>query len=99
MTSVPGSILAGAALALEPPRPNPGRGALGLAFTLATASPARLELLDLAGRRVLTHDPGAPGAGRHLVEIPRASSLAPGLYVLRLIQDGKSVARRVTLLR
>ena len=98
-TAVPRTPSTGHGIALETPRPNPGRGVLTVSFTLAGELPATLELLDLAGRRVFTRDLGAGGAGRHVVEFARPGALAPGLYFLKLSQGGRSVARRVTLLR
>jgi hypothetical protein len=40
------------ALALSAPRPNPARGSVALDVTLPDDSPARVELLDVAGRVV-----------------------------------------------
>jgi hypothetical protein len=86
-------------LALERARPNPSpRGALEGAFTLPDASPARLELLDVAGRRMAAHDVGSLGPGRHVVTLAREGSLPAGAYVLRLTQHGNQrVARAVVL--
>jgi len=85
------------ALALEAPSPNPSRAAVTLAVTLPAARGARLDVFDLAGRRVAGRDLSGLGAGRHLVTLPEAASLAPGLYVVQLVQAG--AARRVRLVR
>jgi len=85
------------ALALEGARPNPSPGGgLAAAFTLADGSPARLEALDLAGRRVAMAEVGALGAGRHVVTLARA--VPPGIYLLRLTQAGREIDRRAAVL-
>lgn len=88
-----------AELALSGAQPNPGRGGtLGVAFTLPSAAPARLELLDVAGRRVAVRDVGALGAGRHAVRLGDATRLRPGLYLVRLTQsDAIRTARAIIL--
>jgi hypothetical protein len=86
------------AFALMAPRPNPVRGALVAGFVLPDASPARLELLDIAGRRVATHDVGALGAGRHTVTFA-PGSVPPGVYVLRLSRGDAARSARVAILR
>jgi hypothetical protein len=86
-------------LALKGLRPDPGvRDAL-VAFTLTDASPARLELLDLAGRRIVHQDVGTLGFGDHVVNLSAGLALAPGVYVIRLSQNGRSFTRRAVMLR
>lgn len=81
------------------PLVNPVRGRrLHVVFDLPASTPARLELLDLQGRRVAMRDIGSMGAGRHAVTIEPAHGLRPGMHFLRLTQSGRSVHRRVTLL-
>lgn len=75
--------------------PNPARGALAARFTLPDARPARLELIDLSGRRLLSRD--VSGAGGHSVSLGEASALPPGLYLLRLTHGGVSRTVRVAL--
>ncbi len=88
-----------ALLALEGARPNPSPGrALTAAFTLADGAPARLEALDLAGRRVATSEVGSLGAGQHLVTMARPGALPPGLYWLRLTQAGHELQRHAVVL-
>jgi len=84
------------ALALEGARPNPAVGALWLAFTLPDASPARLELHDLAGRQVAARAVGAHGPGRHVVRLDDGA-LAPGLYWATLTQGSSTLRARVVV--
>ena len=87
------------ALALDAVHPNPWRGgSLLVQFTLPTTAPARLELLDVAGRRVASHEIGSQGPGRHTVELGERQHLASGLYLVRLTQGANvRVARAVML--
>ena len=45
-------------------------------FTLPSAESARLELIDVAGRRVASRDVGALGAGQHAVNLTPGRQLA-----------------------
>jgi len=87
------------ALAIAPVRPDPVRGrALVVDVALPSADPARLELLDVQGRRVAASELGALGAGRHTVDLGAGlRALAPGIYMLRLTQGGEARVARVTI--
>jgi hypothetical protein len=87
----------GVSLALTRVSPNPAVGRFVIAFSLPSGAPARLELIDLGGRRVLSRDVGALGAGSHRIEIDAARDLSPGMYFLKLAQGGRSVSRRVVI--
>jgi hypothetical protein len=76
-----------------------GASERSLELSLSSATPAVLELFDLAGRRVWSRDVGALGAGRHEVEIPREAGPAPGLFFLRLTQSGHSATTKLLRLR
>jgi len=87
------------ALALEGVRPNPASGSgLHVAFALPTPAPARLELLDVGGRRVLTREVHSMGAGRHRVNLAEGRSVAPGVYWVRLTQGTNRRTTRVAVL-
>jgi hypothetical protein len=86
------------AFALEGVRPNPTAGrALKVAFSLPTALPARLEVLDVMGRLVTRRDVGSLGAGSHVVDLAAGRTLAPGLYLVRLRQGGNARVTRVAV--
>jgi hypothetical protein len=87
-----------AALALARIWPNPSSLPLHVAFALPEHAPARLELVDVAGRSVLTRDLGAPGAGVFDASIGAEASIRPGTYWLRLSQSGHETASRVVIL-
>jgi hypothetical protein len=92
------TVPSGLALAIESPRPNPASGAVSFAFSLPREGGARLEVIDLSGRRVISRDL-ALGAGRHLVRCEEAAALAPGVYTVRLAQGADSRLSRLCVVR
>jgi hypothetical protein len=68
-------------------------------ITLGDTGPARLEVLDMAGRRVDSRDLSGFTPGRHALVIDATTKLAPGLYWLRLTQNGMSAHARAVVLR
>lgn len=87
------------ALALRGATPNPASATrLAIDFELPTEAPARLELLDVSGRRVAFQDVGALGAGRHVVDLAQGGRIAPGLYLVRLTQGANSRTARAAVL-
>jgi hypothetical protein len=86
-------------LALRLRGAQPVAGAPELEMTLGSSAPARLELLDVTGRRLISRDLLGLGIGAHVVRLDDAASLAPGLYWLRLAQDGRSAGSRMVVAR
>lgn len=84
-------------LAIAPVRPVHG-GALVVDISLPGVGPARLEMLDVMGRRIASRDLGSLGAGRHAIDLGTERRFAPGVYLLRLTQAGESKVARVTVL-
>jgi hypothetical protein len=89
------------ALELARPRPNPATGSMELSFTLPRAGAARIEVLDLAGRRVWSAA-GSFAAGEHSLRWEgREADGSPGragVYFVRLVSDsGVRTARIVRL--
>jgi photosystem II stability/assembly factor-like uncharacterized protein len=82
-----------AGLHLSPPWPNPTRGAEGFSLTLRipAAGRARLELMDVAGRRVASRSMERSPAGASMIhwapQVPAA-----GLYMIRLSLGGGAAA-------
>ncbi|HEY6194991.1 MAG TPA: T9SS type A sorting domain-containing protein [Candidatus Eisenbacteria bacterium] len=86
-------------LALDPVQPNPWRGGvLTLSFTLPTGSPATLEVIDVAGRRVAVQTFGSPGPGRQSVRLRPGAHVAPGIYLVQLRQGAVTSPRRLVAL-
>jgi FlgD Ig-like domain len=93
-----------AALGLAPPFPNPARGGVTLRFESSAFGPARLTIVDLAGRHVrsLLDDGDLPG-GTHVLSWDgrdEAGALAPaGLYLVVLESLGGHETRKVAIVR
>ena len=106
-TGPTGPIVAGEAwvtiprteLALAGFRPNPAVGDLKVELALPGDAPAKLELVDVGGRRLAARDVGSLGAGRHVVSLGRAGDVAPGLYWLRLTQAGRTLTRTAVVMK
>jgi hypothetical protein len=86
------------ALALSAAGPNPSRaGRLLVSVQLPSDAPARLDLVDVTGRRVASQEVSALGAGRHTVDLSAGSRLASGIYVARLSQAGDARTVRMVV--
>jgi hypothetical protein len=86
------------AFSLEGVRPNPmSDRQLSVHFVLPTEERARLEVLDINGRRVATQELVA--SGRHVVSLGRRARLSPGVYMVRLRQGRYVHTTRATVLR
>lgn len=85
------------AFALASAWPNPSRGAVNFAFTLAAPGHAELAVYDLSGRRVATPAQGEYAAGENKVSCELA--LAPGVYVYRLEAAGNTAARKLAVVK
>jgi len=75
-------------LSFAAPRPNPSSSVAAFAFTLPSAGPVRLEIVDVAGRRVALLIDGQRPQGSLRVEWAGRDAagrlLAPGLYFAHL---------------
>lgn len=90
--------VAEARLALRGALQNPARAErCEISFSLADASPAQLEMFDVAGRRVFRRDVGVFGPGWHSVCAGCDARIASGIYHLRLVQAGQTLTARVVL--
>ena len=79
--------------------PNPAGGDARVRFALATAADVTVDVYDTLGRRVAVLAEGAPlAAGPHALSFP-ASTLAPGVYVVRVAAGDDAAARTVTVVR
>ena len=78
--------------------PNPAGPELTVAFSLPTREPATIELLDVAGRRVIGRPVGAYGPGDHVIRLGDGRRFSPGVYLLRLSQGKRSVTRKTVVL-
>ena len=85
-------------LRLDPPRPNPGGRDVSVVFTLPSAAPATLEMIDVAGRRVMSREVGSLGAGAHSLRLGEFGA-APGVYLVRLSQRDRVLTAHAVIVR
>jgi hypothetical protein len=85
------------ALSLDLRVPSPAI-LLDVILTLPSDRAAKIELLDLAGRRIEQHEVGTLGKGRHSVRLG-GRSLPSGLYFVRLTEGTGSLLRKVCVIR
>lgn len=89
--------------ALLPAYPNPFNPATTVAFTLPRTDLVRLDVYDVAGRRVRTLVNEVRGPGRHIVAWDgidgSGRGLSSGTYLLRLEAGDFSQVRKLTLVR
>src|SRR2546425_11334460 len=85
-------------LALQGSVPNPSRN-LSVSLTLPGAEPARLAVYDVGGRQVMARQVGSLGAGRHVVSLGAPGTLAPGIYLVRLVQGRRQLVVRAVVIQ
>ena len=86
-------------LALVGFKSNPVRDDRSVVFTLVDASPARLEMFDVGGRKIAAREVGTLGGGSHVVTLGDGRTLTSGVYLLRLTQGARSIMARAVILR
>jgi hypothetical protein len=89
-----------ARFALRGMTPNPSTtNAALVAFTLPDGAPARLEVMDIAGRQVFAREVGSLGPGQHFVRVSGEEPMAPGVYLVRLTRGGQSLTAKAVTTR
>lgn len=89
--------------ALLRPRPNPSGASTRLAWIMGRAGRARLEIVDVAGRRVRVAIDGPVDAGRHDFVWDGLDAtgrpVASGIYWARLTASGQTLTRKLVRIR
>ena len=89
-------------VALGPPAPNPVQALACMELTLAEPGAVRVEVFDLAGRRVrsLANGPFAAGTTSLDWDLTDGSGrrVAAGVYLVRAVTEGATVTRRIVVL-
>ena len=80
-------------------QPNPSSRGLGVSFTLPRTGSARIDVLDAAGRRLVSRDVGSLGPGRHVLRIGEGLRIRPGIYFLRLTQGGRTATAKTAVIQ
>ncbi|MBD3370929.1 T9SS type A sorting domain-containing protein [Candidatus Fermentibacteria bacterium] len=76
--------------------PNPVRSTALVRLSSGSPGRMRVELYDLAGRKVMSLREAAISSGEHVVQLD-ASDLTPGIYMLRCSLAGESFLRKVVI--
>ena len=88
---------------LYPPRPNPARSLMGIAFDLAGPGRVRIAVYDALGRLVRVLGEDVYPAGRSELAWDGTGQggerAAPGVYLIRIDVDGRRALRKAVLLR
>ena len=98
----PAAGAGGPVVELGHPEPNPARAHSRMELTLAEPGPVRVEILDLAGRRVRSLADGPCAAGATPLDWDLADRsgrrVAAGIYFVRATAQGAAVTRRLVVL-
>jgi hypothetical protein len=79
--------------------PNPASVAVHVSFALTFRAQARLEVFDLAGRRVYARELATEAGERKTVSIGEVATLPAGLYLARLSAGGRRTTARFCVIR
>jgi hypothetical protein len=91
-------VRAPAQIALDPPSPNPTRGAAQIGFAIPRETRVRLSVLDLQGREVVNLADAVYPPGRYQTTWngrTERGSVPAGVYFVRLRAEGKDLVRRL----
>ncbi len=91
-------------LQLSPVAPNPmTAGRTTFQFSLPTAAYAKLEVFNVLGQKVSTLVDGNLAAGNHTVNWngtdKNGNKLTSGVYIYQLKVPGKTLTKRLTIIR
>lgn len=90
---------ASADVALFPTHPNPVAARATISFTVAESGAARIEVYNVLGQRVLTPFAGNAVPGSVLEADLDVSTLAAGVYLVRLDSAGQTAVQQITVVR
>ena len=83
--------------------PNPFSGQTTVEFDLAEQSRVTVAVYDMMGRKIATLVDGVRSAGPHAVgwngQSDSGQDLASGVYLLRMQAEGKTMTKRMTIIR
>jgi hypothetical protein len=83
---------------LENNYPNPFNPTTTIVFTIANSGKIKLLIYNVLGQKVATLWDGYRERGRHRIMFD-ASGLASGIYFYSLVQDNRSITRKMMLLK
>lgn len=100
-SGVPGQEIAGGGPPLSV-SPNPAHGRISIEIPAETADGGTLVVFDAQGRTVRLLTPSVAGTGRLNAEwdgTGKAGSVAPGVYFVRWMQNGKKSGVKIVLMK
>jgi hypothetical protein len=68
-------------------------------FSLPDARPAALEVMDVAGRRLVSRRLDAMDRGPHTLDLATTGGFSPGIYWVRLQHADHALTRKVCVIR
>ena len=74
-----------------------GAGGIVVSFVLEQSAAVRLEVFDVAGRRVLTQPLGVFAAGRHVASTGGNPALPAGIYLVRVTLGSKVATAKIVV--
>jgi len=90
-------------LTFWPNYPNPFRGTTTIEYTLPKDAHVTLEVYDILGRRVVTLVDQRKSSGLHTMQWDGTGGagrpLASGIYFGRIVVDGQTATRKMTIVR
>lgn len=87
-----------ATITLEQNYPNPFNPSTEIRFTLAAPGFVTVKIYDMTGREAATVINGYKDAGSHSVRFD-AAGLSSGTYIYSIQNEGKTISRKMTLLK
>ena len=90
--SLPGSF------SLEQNYPNPFNPATSINYSVERAGNVKLSLYNLIGQRIMTLVNESKEPGEYAFEL-HAGDLASGVYFYKMTQHGKTVTRKLVLMK
>ncbi|MBE0432132.1 DUF362 domain-containing protein [candidate division WOR-3 bacterium] len=79
--------------------PNPFRTRTAIIYSPAALSTIRIDLIDAAGRTQDIIFNGTLAAGTHRIEYMIKKELTAGSYFIRIMNNGRSTMKKITILR
>ncbi len=92
-------VPSGARLAFRGARAGSGEGRLLLLFSIATRERVRIEVMDVAGRRLYARDLTGLAPGDHTLALEESLRFPSGIYMVRLAQGGLRVLGKAAIVR
>jgi hypothetical protein len=85
-------------LALSSPYPNPARSSFTLRFRVPSKAPVAIDVISVAGRRVLSRRIDPAAAGDQSMRLEGLRGLSAGVYAVVVTQEERRASTRLVVL-